>query len=198
MKFSFHVPGVPISKARHHTVAMKRCSCGKQTAGNRCRFCGSTDLRFIANVGVADKPTENYEAFVALCCMNAGIRHKTYCGPVTLNARFYFKAAKSNIMPEGSRSKSNRWIRDGQPHTQKPDLDNCLKSLLDGMSRGSAWNDDDQVIEIVARKSWTHGEPGVDVEIEYLELEDAALPLKMGAEGEHLAGVSQTRSPFQD
>lgn len=39
------------------------------------------------------------------------------------------------------------------PHTQRPDLDNCQKAILDGLNR-IAFADDGQVAEIAARKVW--------------------------------------------
>jgi len=40
-----------------------------------------------------------------------------------------------------------------RPHTQKPDSDNCLKAILDGLNR-VAFADDAQVSQITFRKSW--------------------------------------------
>lgn len=40
-----------------------------------------------------------------------------------------------------------------RPHTQKPDLDNIQKSILDGLNR-IAFADDSQVAEITCRKVW--------------------------------------------
>lgn len=40
-----------------------------------------------------------------------------------------------------------------RPHTQRPDIDNCVKAVADGLNR-IAWADDGQVAEIVARKLW--------------------------------------------
>ena len=40
-----------------------------------------------------------------------------------------------------------------RPHTQKPDLDNCQKAILDGLNR-IAFADDSQVADISARKVW--------------------------------------------
>lgn len=45
----------------------------------------------------------------------------------------------------------------GQPHTQKPDLDNCLKAIKDGLNR-IAWGDDAQVAEVSVRKVWGEAE----------------------------------------
>lgn len=41
----------------------------------------------------------------------------------------------------------------GQPHTQRPDLDNICKAITDGMNR-IAFADDDQIAEIAASKQW--------------------------------------------
>jgi Holliday junction resolvase RusA-like endonuclease len=48
---------------------------------------------------------------------------------------------------------------DGQPHQQKPDLDNLLKALGDAVHSNDAhlWN-------IQAEKRWTSGKPRIEVE----------------------------------
>jgi len=43
-----------------------------------------------------------------------------------------------------------------RPHTQRPDLDNCAKAVLDALNR-IAWADDGQVAEIHVRKVWGEG-----------------------------------------
>ncbi len=52
-----------------------------------------------------------------------------------------------------SLSKKQRETRLHRPHTQRPDLDNCMKAILDGLNR-IAFADDGQVYEITARKVW--------------------------------------------
>ena len=53
-----------------------------------------------------------------------------------------------------------------QPHTQLPDLDNLVKSVLDGMNHThSIWNDDKQVAAVTATKHWSK-ESSVLVRIE--------------------------------
>ena len=49
--------------------------------------------------------------------------------------------------------KAKRATASGLPHTQKPDADNLVKQLGDGLNR-IAWNDDSQVAEITVRKQW--------------------------------------------
>lgn len=136
----FSVLGVPKAKARHRSVPFRRGD-GK-----------------LGVTSYADKPTEQYEAFVALCAMNAGIEMKTYTGAVELSIVARFPVSKTR----------RKKLQEGERHTQKPDEDNVLKSIKDGLNR-VAWYDDSQVSDAHVAKRWTHGEPGVDVEISYLE-----------------------------
>lgn len=50
-------------------------------------------------------------------------------------------------------SKKAKAERMNAPHTQRPDLDNCQKAILDGLNR-IAFADDGQVAQISARKVW--------------------------------------------
>ena len=45
---------------------------------------------------------------------------------------------------------------------KKPDLDNAIKSILDGLN-GVAYYDDKQVVQISATKMWTQEQPRVQV-----------------------------------
>lgn len=61
-------------------------------------------------------------------------------------------------------SKRRRTEAMGCHHTQRPDLDNLLKALKDGLNR-IAWSDDAQVAEVSCRKLWgDHAETIVQVE----------------------------------
>jgi Holliday junction resolvase RusA-like endonuclease len=59
----------------------------------------------------------------------------------------------ATFIPAASWSKAKRAEHLHRPHTQKPDLDNCQKAILDGLNR-VAFADDSQVAEITARKVW--------------------------------------------
>jgi Holliday junction resolvase RusA-like endonuclease len=50
--------------------------------------------------------------------------------------------------------------------TAKPDADNLAKAILDGMTQGRAWGDDDQVVLLKVIKLWCAegDEPRVDVD----------------------------------
>ena len=57
-------------------------------------------------------------------------------------------------MPK-SWSKRKRGTMDGEPHRQKPDLDNMLKALLDALAKNSDGKvDDANVWAVNARKVW--------------------------------------------
>jgi Holliday junction resolvase RusA-like endonuclease len=53
--------------------------------------------------------------------------------------------------PSWSKRKSSEHLH--RAHVQRPDLDNLLKSVSDGLNR-IAFADDGQIAEIVARKVW--------------------------------------------
>jgi Holliday junction resolvase RusA-like endonuclease len=67
-------------------------------------------------------------------------------GPVSVTIFATFEA------PE-SWSKKKRVEHLHRPHTQKPDLDNIEKAILDGLNR-VAFVDDAQVAEVTKRKVW--------------------------------------------
>lgn len=158
MNLSFTVPGPIQAKERHRTSALKRCmGCNRTVIGWPCRYCGGTKLEFVANVSTPGKKSETYESFVALCAREAGAQGSTDSFPVRLTVDFLFSIPKS-------RSKK---LNEGDFHTQRPDLDNCLKSIKDGLNQ-VAWHDDCCVVEIHARKLWTHGEPRAEVKVESL------------------------------
>lgn len=67
-------------------------------------------------------------------------------GPVTMTLEAVFVPAKSW-------SKKRRAAALGTLHTQKPDLDNIEKAILDGLNR-IAFADDQQVADVRKRKLW--------------------------------------------
>lgn len=67
-------------------------------------------------------------------------------GPISLTVTAIFE-------PAASWSKKKQAASLGHPHTQKPDLDNCLKAIKDGLNR-IAWGDDCQVASVECRKRW--------------------------------------------
>lgn len=90
-----------------------------------------------------------------------------FTGPVKVRVEAIFPSRK----PDLKKSK-----RPPEHHTVRPDLDNILKAVLDGLN-GVAWVDDSQVVEVHARK-WrgAQGVPeGIWVDVE--DLLDEGAPL---------------------
>ena len=94
--------------------------------------------------------TRKYEEMVAIYAAIAF--PQPLDGPVHLRAEFWFEHPRSSWrkrtpLPEG-------W------KTSKPDIDNLMKALEDGMN-GIAYHDDSQIVWTVARKRYTaQGTPG--------------------------------------
>lgn len=63
-------------------------------------------------------------------------------GPIEVSIQFYLQPPKK--IPKG---------RTGP--TVKPDIDNLIKGVFDGMNK-IAWNDDAQVIKVVSSKHYDH------------------------------------------
>lgn len=89
-------------------------------------------------------PTVSFERTVGQYGMDA--KATVLSGPCKLTVIAIFEPAKSW-------SKKKRDAALWHPHTQKPDLDNCVKAILDGLNR-IAFADDSQVCEIECRKMW--------------------------------------------
>lgn len=84
---------------------------------------------------------------------------KPLCGPV----RLVFTAFMP--IPASASKKRRAAMRAGEiGHTVKPDVDNLSKQLLDAMTRLRFWEDDRQVVELVARK-WYDEDPRWVVEV---------------------------------
>jgi Holliday junction resolvase RusA-like endonuclease len=154
MRIQFTVPGNPQAKQRVRAVPLKRClQCGKTTMRHQC-LCGSYNMSFITNVANTPKETVNYENLVKLCASEA-LQGQQFAGGVKLRADFYFQIPVSRA----------KKLREGDRHVQRPDADNCLKSVLDGMNK-VAWSDDSLVCEVAAGKFWTTGVPRCEVVVE--------------------------------
>lgn len=67
-------------------------------------------------------------------------------GPVKLRVVAIFE------IPKSWSKRKQAEMQDGL-HTQKPDSDNCLKAIKDGLNR-IAWRDDSQVADVRCVKRW--------------------------------------------
>ena len=102
--------------------------------------------RFNRKTGRAYTPgkTESFERSVGTIAR----QHfpQPFTGPVRVTIFAVFK-------PALSWSKRKTAAALGRPHTQRPDLDNIEKAILDGLNR-IAFADDAQVAEVIKRKTW--------------------------------------------
>lgn len=84
---------------------------------------------------------------------------KPLCGPVRLSFSAFMP------IPASASKKRRAAMQAGKiGHTVKPDVDNLSKQLLDAMTRLRFWEDDRQVVELVARK-WYDEDPRWVVEV---------------------------------
>lgn len=141
-QISFFVPGQPVAK-------------GRPIAGRG--FNGRTTLR-------TPEKTANYENLVALTAMQA--LHSPMDGPLELGLTVGVQ------IPNSVSKKRQAAMADGRiAPTKKPDLDNIVKAICDGMN-GIAYRDDAQIVALTVRKVYAIS-PGVSVELRVLGMEAA-------------------------
>ena len=104
--------------------------------------------------------TARYESLVKLAALQAMTGQAPIEGPVLLIIRAFM------TIPVSWSKKKQLAASSGEvAHTKRPDLDNILKSIKDGLNQ-VVWKDDAQVIAVCASKSY--GTPRVEVEINRL------------------------------
>ena len=104
------------------------------------------------------KSNEMYEAFVRDAFMRSVKHYKPIEGPVKLEVTCWYQIPKRATKHEIELMATNQL----QP-LNKPDIDNCIKSIMDGLN-GVAYFDDKQVVAINVEKYYTFI-PHVDVTI---------------------------------
>lgn len=88
--------------------------------------------------------------------------------PLAVTLTFYMPRPKSHYRANGT-------LKDSSPmflHDRKPDADNLAKAVLDALTGIKAWQDDDQVCELLILKRWEipHAEaPGCTITISELK-----------------------------
>ena len=101
------------------------------------------------NIIYTPAKTTNYEGLVALCAnevINNG--EKPFINDEALECKILICTA----IPKSTSKKKANLMRDCiiRP-TKKPDIDNCVKSILDGMN-GVVFKDDKQVVSLLVEK----------------------------------------------
>lgn len=105
--------------------------------------------------------THDAEAFVAGCfkkvCKPLPVKD---CSHLFINIKFYMP------IPKGT-SKKKMAELEGTAHIKRPDIDNLIKLVCDGLN-GTAYPDDNLIVGISAIKFYSI-EPRTDVEIKYFK-----------------------------
>lgn len=143
MRVRFKVPGTPVAKGRPRFV-------------NRGKFVQT----------YTPESTTNYENLVKLSySQESSVK---LSGALSAEMQFYFPIPKSV-----SKKKRAEMIAGNISPTKKPDLDNCIKSVLDALN-GIAFDDDSQVVFVTAFKAYSE-KPSVIVTLE--EFDDSFLEM---------------------
>ncbi|NWA03738.1 RusA family crossover junction endodeoxyribonuclease [Pseudomonas gingeri] len=140
---SFVVPGEAIGKGRPRV----------STIGGHARM-------------FTPKKTANYETLISMAAHEAMAGRELIAGPVLIELRIVVSVAAS-----WSKKKTAAALAGEVMPTKKPDTDNVLKAICDGIN-GVVFRDDVQVVDVFARKRF--GEtPGVSVRVVPLEGESS-------------------------
>jgi Holliday junction resolvase RusA-like endonuclease len=91
-------------------------------------------LRFITTFASTPKETVMYESLVSLSAREA-IGNQQFVGATGITLTFWMAIPKSRAKKLG----------EGDWHTQRPDVDNMVKAIFDGLN-GVAWADDCVVV----------------------------------------------------
>lgn len=139
MLVRFTIPGDPVAKGRARSVTRR----------------GKGGASYIAHI--TPEKTERYEARVAVFAQQAMAGAQPAEGAVSLSVQAYFP------IPASWSKKRQQAARDGlEHHTKKPDLDNVIKAVKDGMN-GVAWKDDSQVVAMIDCRKLYSDTPRVEV-----------------------------------
>ena len=119
---------------------------------------GKARPRVFNGHAVTPKDTVNYENWVRL-------NYKEQCGkylegPIKAKIIAYYKIPKSYTKAKRLACKQNIILP-----TKKPDIDNCIKVILDSLN-GIAYKDDSQIVEVIAVKKWTEEQERVEFKLE--------------------------------
>ena len=119
------------------------------------------------------KKTVDYENAVAIKAResfnSAGLEGE-FSKPIELTLDFYLQRPKRLDPDKFKRKKINP---EPIPHDKKPDLDNLIKAVKDGINKSGIWTDDKLVWSVKARKRYVGHKylPSVTVSIKEVEQE---------------------------
>ena len=121
-----------------------------------------------------DAKTDKYENLVTMIAREHAPKTPIE-GPLAVHIMAVFGRPKRLLARSKRTGKLLHATEDAMLHAQRPDLDNAIKAVLDGVNRAGIWRDDAQVSTIVAHKRFCSagGAPGVYVSI--MRFDDAGL-----------------------
>lgn len=99
--------------------------------------------------------TAVYENHVAQCYLAKYASATPFEGAVHVSVEAYFAYPKSAHWPINARHNGElrpEWV--DAEHVKKPDADNVLKAILDGLNKANAWKDDSQVSFVCVKKEY--------------------------------------------
>ena len=160
--------GLPLSHAHDATItterykAMKLVIMGEPVAAGRPRF--SNRGGFVK--AYDPKKSREYKALIKEQALQQLSKdYQSFDCPITVDINVYRSIQKSISKKEYDRRLSNE-VRP----TVKPDTDNYIKIILDGLN-GLVWLDDNQITDIAAHKYYSD-EPRVEVVANELSKDD--------------------------
>lgn len=113
--------------------------------------------RFYQGHAVTPKKTKAYEKSLRDLAKKAVSEPLT--GPVSVSIILRFGIPDSWTKKKKAEARENRLLP-----TKKPDIDNCVKAVLDAMN-GVLWDDDSQVVHMVVSKVYTSMEPYTQIRV---------------------------------
>lgn len=118
---------------------------------------GKARPRVVNNHAYTPEATVQYERLVRACWEKAaGDWMAEKDQPVALYVSAYYPVPESH-----TKKQKERELRNYVLPTKKPDIDNIVKIIMDGLN-GVAYHDDKQVVEVTIRKRFD-SEPRVEV-----------------------------------
>ena len=151
------VPPTHIPRARAHFVVP-----GQPVAKGRARFAKRGNF---VHTYTPEK-TANYESLVKLCAGQAMAGSEPFAAPVRVAIDIVL-----SIPASWSKKKQAAALAGDIAATKKPDADNVLKAIKDGMN-GIVYVDDSQAVDIRVIKRYG-ATPGVTVTVECINKEPA-------------------------
>jgi len=119
-----------------------------------------------SGVHYTPKDTRNKEAYMMMTAAKEMGDKPIVSGPIILSIGILI-SLKKNL----TKAEKIRYEKGMMYPTQKPDIDNILKSIMDALN-GIVWLDDKQVVRVIIFKDYTELRPLIQVKIEEMVDDD--------------------------